>query len=201
MTIDAALPRHRQQLTWIPLPIAVLTAGLLLNAGVTVWDLLHFKALFNYGSSQNGAIAYLLEGAFAYLRLSVTTLLVPILWIAARRARVAGSRSPGVIGPICGVLAVCGGGWVVAAPNDGSDPKRLGIVHDAGVPNWISVADVVAPYAVLIGAVGAVLLTLSAFMTWARRLPLSNTNGGQDNNAARITGGPSPRRPQDRSGH
>lgn len=163
----------------MPLPIAVLNAGLLLHASVTVWDLLHLKELFNAGSSQNGAIAYLWLGAFAYLRLGVTTLLVPILWITARRARVAESRSPGIIGPICGFLAICGGGWVVAAPNDGSDPKRLGVVHDAGVPSWISVADVVAPYAVLIGATGAVLLVLSAFIAWMRRLPpTTTTNNG-----------------------
>ncbi|MBB4958586.1 hypothetical protein [Micromonospora polyrhachis] len=123
---------------------------------------------------------------------------MPILWIAARRARVAGSRSPGIIGPICGFLTACGGGWVVAAPNDGSDPKQLGIVHDAGVPSWISMADAgvpswismadaVVPYAVLIGATGAVLLALSAFITWVRRLPPTTTNGGQNSSSSKIT--------------
>ncbi|WP_244200275.1 hypothetical protein [Micromonospora arborensis] len=168
MTFGAALPRHRQQLTWMPIPIAVLSAGLLINAAATVWDLLHFKELFNYGSSMNGATAYLLEGAFAYLRLGVTAVLVPILWIAARRARVAGSRSPGIIGPVCGLLAAYGVVGALAAPNDGSDPKRLGIVHDAGVPSWISATDAAAPYAVLIGAGGAMLLVLLAIITWVR---------------------------------
>lgn len=153
----------------MPIPIAVLSAGLLLNAAVTVWDLLHINELFNYGESQNGAIAFLLEAAFAYLRLGVTAVLVPALWVAARRARVPGSRSPGFIGPVCGFLAVCGGGWVAALPiNDGSNPKHLGIVHDAGVPHWISVSDVVAPYAVLIGATTAALLVLWAFASRAR---------------------------------
>lgn len=163
----------------MPIPIAVLNAGLLLNAAVTVWDLLHIQELFNYGTSQNGAIAYLLEVGFAYLRLGVTAVLVPALWIAARRTRVPGSRAPGIIGPVCGFLAVCGGGWVLALPiNDGSNPKRLGIVHDARVPHWISVSDVVAPYAVLVGATGAVLLVLWAFTNWARPGALSRNVGG-----------------------
>ncbi|MEO3744101.1 hypothetical protein [Plantactinospora sp. B5E13] len=180
MTIDASVPRRRQQLTWMPIPIAVLNAGLLLNAAVTVWDLLHIKELLNYGDSQNGAIAFLLEAAFAYLRLGVTAVLVPTLWIAARRARVPGSRSPRIIGPICGFFAVCGGGWVLTLPiNDGSDPKRLGIVHDARVPSWVSVSDVVAPYAVLIGATGAVLLVLWAFTTWVRTGTRARDVGGR----------------------
>ncbi len=147
----------------------MLSAGLLLNAGVTVWDLLHFgrEELFNWGSSQNGVSAYLLQGALAYLRLGLTALLVPVLWIVAWRARAAGSRIAWVIGPLCGLLVVWGCGWMMGAPSDGSDPKRLGVVHDAGVPSWISAADVVAPYAVHVGAAGAVLLTLSAFITRA----------------------------------
>jgi hypothetical protein len=165
---SAALPRHRQHLVWMPLPIAVLSVGLLLRAAVTVWDLLHFRELLNYGNSMNGASAYLLEGAFAYLRLGLTAVLVPILWIAARRAGVAGSRSPGVIAPICGLLAAYGVGGVLVPPNDGSDPKLLGIVHDGRMPTWISVPDVVAPYAILIGAGCAVLLLLLAFITRVR---------------------------------
>lgn len=165
VTIDSRLPPHRRQLpphrwqlTWLPLPIGVLSAGLLINAGVTIWDLRNFDELMNYGRSMNGSIAALYELAFAYFQLILTAVLVPVLWIAARRARLAGSRSPGFIGLVCGMLAMCGGGWAVAPPNDGSDPKRLGVVHDAGVPGWVSVADVAAPFAVLLGAAGAALL-------------------------------------------
>ncbi|MET8040682.1 hypothetical protein ABZU25_07425 [Micromonospora sp. NPDC005215] len=171
-----ALPRHRQHLTWMPLPIAVLSVGLLFRAAVTVWDLRHFTELFNGGSSMNGAMASLLEGGFAYLRLGLTAVLVPILWIAARRAGVAGSRSPGVIGPVCGLLAAYGAVGVLAPPNDGSDPKRLGIVHVDRMPTWISVVDVTAPYAILIGAGGALLLVLLAFITWVR----THTRGALD---------------------
>jgi hypothetical protein len=68
-----------------------------------------------------------------------------------------------------GVLTVCGAGWLVVAPNDGSDPRRLGLVHGADVPGWIRFADAVAPPAVLVGAAGATLLVLVAFLAWARR--------------------------------
>lgn len=152
----------------MPLPIAVLTVGLLLRAAVTVWDLLHFTELFNYGSSMSGSIASLMEEAFAYLRLVLTAVLVPILWIAARRVGVAGSRWPGIIAPFCGLLAAYGAGGVLAPPNDGSDPHRLGIVHDSRMPTWVSVLDVVAPYAILIGAGGALLLLILAFVIRVR---------------------------------
>ncbi|MEU8083457.1 hypothetical protein AB0B57_07560 [Micromonospora sp. NPDC049101] len=79
---------------------------------------------------------------------------------AARRVGVAGSRWPGTIGWVCGLLAAFGAAGVSGPPNDGSDPKRLGIVHDSGTPTWINILDVVAPYAILIGAGGAVLLLL-----------------------------------------
>ncbi|MFG1838423.1 hypothetical protein ACGFH8_08320 [Micromonospora sp. NPDC049175] len=155
-----ALPRHRQHLAWMPLPVAVLTVGLLLRAAVTVWDRLHFTELFNYGNSMSGSLAAVVEKSLAYLGLALTAVLVPILWIGARRVGVAGSRWPGTIGWVCGVLAAFGAVGVSGPPNDGSDPKRLGIVHDSGTPTWVSVLDVVAPYAILIGAGGAVLLLL-----------------------------------------
>lgn len=151
------------------MPVAVLAAGLLVHGAVTVWDLVHFEEIFYGGTSQNGAVAYLFETGFAYLRLTVTAVLVPVLWVAARRASRPGSRSPGVVGPLCGFLTVCGGGWVAVAPNDGSDPRRLGLVHGPGVPGWITVADAVAPYAVLAGAAGATLLVVVAFIAWIRQ--------------------------------
>ncbi|MEU8180453.1 hypothetical protein AB0B86_06700 [Micromonospora sp. NPDC049047] len=152
----------------MPLPIAVLSVGLLLRAAGTVWDLVHFNELFNYGSSMSGSLASLMEEVFAYLRLVLTAVLLPILWIAARRVAVAESRWPGIIAWVCGVLAAYGAAGVLATPNDGSDPNQLGIVHDDTTPTWISVLDVAAPYAILIGAGGAVLLLLLAFLTRVR---------------------------------
>lgn len=163
---DAATPRHRRQLIPLPLPVAVLCAGMLVNAASTVWDLLHFREFFAYGTSQNGATAYLMEVSFAWVRLIGAVLLVPVLWVAARRARQPASRSPAVVGPLCVVLAACGG--LLSQPNDGRDPQRLGIVHDAGAPAWIGVADIAGPGAMIAGALGALLLILRATVTWWR---------------------------------
>lgn len=150
----------------LSLPVGVLCAGMLLNAASTVWDLLHLGTSFNSGDSQNGAIAYLLEGLFAWVRLIGTAVLVPVLWVSARNAHRPGSRGAGVVGPFALLLAACGG--LLFDPNDGSDPRRLGIVHGPGAPAWITVTDIVAPAMIVTGALGALFLVLAAFVTWWR---------------------------------
>jgi hypothetical protein len=159
----------RRQLGRLPIPVAILCAGLLLDAAATVWDLAHFDAIFNYGNSQAGAIASAWVGGLTYLKLGVTAVAVPGLWVAARRARLPGSRSPGVVGPVCVLLAGRGAVGILGGTNDGTDPNRLGIVHDTTAPAWISASDAIVPYAVFAGAAGAAFLVWRAFLIWARR--------------------------------
>ncbi|MEU8664563.1 hypothetical protein [Actinoplanes philippinensis] len=86
----------RRQLRVLPWPVAVPCAGMLTNAAATVRDLAHRGESFHYGDSPNGAVAYLLEGGFAWLRLVGTVVLAPVLWVTARRAHRPGSRAAGV---------------------------------------------------------------------------------------------------------
>lgn len=147
---------------------SALSVGLLLNFGLTIYDLTH-RELFYDGDPvrMNGALAFLLALAAGVGQLVSTPIILAVLVWGTARLRVAGTRGRGVLDGVCvGLLLLCGL-WYRSAPRDrvGGD---LGWVHDAAAPGWVRLTAIVSPLLV-VGAAALMIVLLRLFARAHRR--------------------------------
>jgi hypothetical protein len=154
--------------TWadrrLPVAVAALAGGLLLDLAVTGYDLRHFEELFYGGDSMNGALAEIAGRGADYARFLLWPVAVLVMARGAVRAARGDRNGRSTVVTGAAVFLLCCGFYsVTGGPNDGADRHRLGVIHDANEPLWVHLVDIVVPLSVMGAAMASIVLVVLAW--------------------------------------